>query len=136
MKKRMLSMLLAIVMVVGMLPVEALAMDAAHTCGGDCLVCRVADSINALPAADEITAENAAAVIDAIHAIDRIKVELTDDEYDELLTLVDQGENEAGGGLGVPVRYMEAVEAIRAFGGNTLAITKKFANYDGGVPEA
>lgn len=135
MKKRMLSMLLAIVMVVGMLPVEALAVDTVHTCGGDCLVCQLADSINALPAADEITAENAAAVIDAIHAIDRIKVELTDDEYDELLTLVDQGENEAGAGLGVPVRYMEAVEAIRAFGGNTLAITKKFVNYDGGVPE-
>lgn len=136
MKKRLLALVLTLAMVFGLMSTAVLAddgADATHICGGsDCLVCNVADKINALPASDSITLDNAAAVTDQIHAIDRIKVDLTDSQYEELLTLVDQGDNGSGGGLGVPVRYMEAVEAIRNLtGGGSLYIGKSFISADG-----
>ena len=64
-----------------------------------------------MPEARDISAENAAEVTDTLHAIDCVKFELTDEEYDELLSLVTTAENN-NGGLPVPKAYMEALNAI------------------------
>ena len=114
------------------IPDEREEETAAHEDCGDCLVCEVAVMINDLPVAEDITEENAAAVIDQIHAIDRIKFDLTDEEYEELLLLVDQGEDDSGGGLGVPVRYMDTMAAILALeDGAEFYISKEFLSADG-----
>ncbi len=134
MNKKILLFLLTAVMVVCLIP-SAFAANDVHTCdsanGTYCIVCDVAEKINALPAADEITVNNAAKVTDEIHAIDRIKGALTDEQYEELLTLVECGNDGSGYGTDVPARYMEALEKVREFGGNTLAISKKFVAADG-----
>ena len=77
------------------LPMTANA--AQHVCTQTpCPVCQVADLINGLPEKSQITIQNAASIIDQIHAIDRLKVELTDEQYDELLTKVAQGVSLSG----------------------------------------
>lgn len=134
MNKKILLFLLTFLTVLYLIP-SALAADEAHNCNMSeedyCIVCDVAQKINALPAADDITVNNAAVVTDKIHAIDRIKGELTDEQYEELLTLVDCGNDGSGYGTDVPVRYMEALEKIRELGGNSLYVAKKFIAADG-----
>ena len=86
-----------------------------------CLVCDVANKVNALPLAEEITVENAAEVTQQIHDIDRIKYDLTDDEFEELRALVEV-EN-----YGDVVRYDEAVHAVQNVqGGAWFVVTKSF----------
>lgn len=138
MKRRILSFVLSALMLTGFLQPTALAaMDGSghHVCDDPsayCLVCDVAEKINALPEDADITLSNVAAVTDQIHAIDRIKFDLNDDQYLELLTLVDQGDDGSGGGLGIPVRYIEAVEAVKALGGGGFVlIGKRFTAEDG-----
>lgn len=124
MNRRVLSFALAIIMLFCMISSTAIAADV-HETGDNCLACQVAALINALPDADDITIDNAAQVIDQIHAIDRIKFDLTDEEYDVMLTLVD-GEYAAG-----PARYNTAVAKLNDLvGGCQLAITKAFCADD------
>lgn len=102
--------------------VTASAEEIRHVCTENeyCLVCDVANQINALPTPEEITIENAAAVTQQIHNIDRIKWEMTDEEFEEFRTLV-KVEN-----YGDIVRYNNAVEKLREFDGFTqFAISKK-----------
>jgi len=121
-KKTVLSLFLALLL---LLPMTANA--AQHVCTQTpCLVCQVADLINGLPEANEITLENAASVIDRIHAIDRLKVALTDEQYDELLTKVVQGNDGSGYGTGVPLRYSAAVNQVLSLTGCDLYIQKDF----------
>lgn len=131
--KKILSVLLSIAMVCSMLPISALAATDAngvHICenAGDCLVCEVADKINALP---DVTAESAAAAMEQLYAIDRIKFDLTDDEYDELLTLVDV-ENYA------PARYFDTIDALLALEEDVafFVVTKSFISDEGTVSAA
>lgn len=94
MKTRCFTLFLTALLALSLLPMTAFAASTHASCtGNSCLVCEVADRINALPKADKITAENAAEVMERLHAIDRIKFDLSDDQYEELLTLVDQGDN-------------------------------------------
>lgn len=113
------------------LPMTANA--AQHVCTQTpCPVCQVADLINGLPEKSQITIQNAASIIDQIHAIDRLKVELTDEQYDELLTKVAQGNDGSGYGTAVPIRYVEAVDALTSLtGGATLYPVKRFLAADG-----
>jgi len=131
--KRTLSLLVAACLIMALVPTAAFA--AAPHCdkaADDCIVCKVAAMINALP--NEVTIANAAAVTEQIHAIDRIKVELSDDEYLELLTLVEEGTNEQGQGLGIPKKYFDTLDALtKVGGGGSLFIVKKFAAPDGPV---
>lgn len=105
-----------------------------------CLVCDVAAKINALPAAADISVDNAAAVIDQIHAIERLTPDIyADDEgdnYSELLDLVENGNDGSGYGQDVPLRYINAVTKIRELGGNTLLVSKKFVAEDGSTVDA
>jgi len=133
MKKRIVSLFLAAVFACALLPMTAFAAPShpSHS-GTDCLICAVADKINALPKRSEITLDNAASVQNQIHAIDRIKTDLTDEQYEELLTLVDQGSNGSGGGLGIPVRYTDAIAAVNALtDGGEFLISKDFLAADG-----
>ena len=102
-----------------------------HT--GYCLASDVASQINALPAPDEITLENAMEVTQQIHNIDRIKWDLdTDEELEEFYSLVTEvGENF------MPTRYENAIKKLQEFKGFTqFVIQKKFdlggevLNYD------
>lgn len=103
---------------------------AAHADCDGCLVCEVADMINDLPDAEDITEENAAAVIDQIHAIDRVKFDLTDDEYLELMELIELETPDFG--MAVPARYQAAVAAILALeDGAEFYISKEFLSVDG-----
>ena len=134
MKKRILSMILALVLVVGIMPTATFASigeDEKHLCdapGSYCLVCEVAEKINALPAKDDINVNNAAAVIEDIHAIDRIKFDLTDEQYEELLTLV-ENENYA------PARYFDAIDAIKEIEKDytSFVVVKSFSSESGNV---
>lgn len=129
--KALLVLVLSLVMMLSLAVVSAAAVDANgdHVCDSTpCLVCDVAGKINALPAAGEITVDNAAAVTEQIHAIDRVKVDLTDEQYDELLTVVATRPNGSGYGLDEPVRYMEAVEKVVSLNaGGSLYITKSYS---------
>lgn len=109
--KKIMVIVLSVLMVFSVMPM-AFAQDA-HNCvdADNCLVCYIAELINSLPEARDISAENAAEVTDTIHAVDCVKFELTDEEYDELLSLVATAENN-NGGLPVPKAYMEALNAI------------------------
>ncbi len=140
MKKRILSLLCVIAMCVTVLPINVVAAvdaDGNHLCAvaeSDCIVCDVAHKINSLPEAENITIENAAMVTNAVHEIDRIKGKLTDEEYDELLTLVEQETDESGQGLNVPARYMQAVDVLKRLNaGGSLYVSKKFVGEDGAV---
>lgn len=90
-----------------------------YTQGKDyCLVCDIAKKINDLPLPDDINIYNAASVVSQIHAIDRIKFDLTDDEYYEMLPLLDGGID----------RYFNAVEAVNKISGDIqIAIVKKYS---------
>ena len=93
-----------------------------HVCadGEYCLVCDVAEQVDALPTADEITLDNAAAVTQQIHNIDRIKYDMSDEQFDQFRTLVEV-EN-----YGDVVRYDNAVAKLQSLQGYTqLAIAKK-----------
>ncbi|MBR6568625.1 MAG: InlB B-repeat-containing protein [Clostridia bacterium] len=109
--KKIMVIVLSVLMAFSVMPM-AFAQDA-HNCvdADNCLVCYIAELINSLPEAKDISAENAAEVTDTIHAVDCVKFELTDEEYDELLSLVAAAEN-SNGGLPVPKAYMEALNAI------------------------
>lgn len=109
--KKFMVIILSVLMAFSVIPM-AFAQDA-HNCvdADNCLVCCIAELINSLPEAKDISAENAAQVTETIHAVDCVKFELTDEEYDELLSLVVTAENN-NGGLPVPKAYMEALNAI------------------------
>ncbi|MBQ8028778.1 MAG: InlB B-repeat-containing protein [Clostridia bacterium] len=109
--KKIMVIILSVLMAFSVMPMT-FAQDV-HSCvdADNCLVCNVAELINSLPEARDISAENAAEVTDTLHAIDCVKFELTDEEYDELLSLVTTAENN-NGGLPVPKAYMEALNAI------------------------
>ncbi len=127
--KRFFAALMAMMLC---MTLAAAAAQGTHCNDKNCLVCEVAELINALPAAEEITIDDAATVINQIHAIDRIKMDLTDDEYDELLELVDEKQDVSGGGLGVPARYVDALDAVEALTGvGSLISNKSF--YAGGA---
>ncbi len=136
MKNKRISVFLAVLVAVLLLPAtvfSAFAVTPKHSCSDPavCTVCTVADMINALPDAAQITVDNAAAVTEQIHAIDRVKVELDEDEYDELLTLVDNERPASGFGANVPTRYVKAVETIRNLtGGGSLFVAKVFSTGD------
>ncbi len=88
-----------------------------------CLVCDVAEQINALPDPSDITLENAAETIQQIHNIDRIKYDLSDDEFDELTELVDVDTSYYG--IGRIVKYYDAIDALNNLqGGVSLQISK------------
>ena len=131
--KRAICLLITALFVMAMTPAMAAACThSAPVADSDCIVCKVAAMINALPAKDDITIDNAAKVIDDIHAIDRIKYDLSDEEYEEMLTLVEEAKDVSGGGLSVPKHYVEAVEKINSLtNGGWLAVGKKFVAADG-----
>ncbi len=97
-----------------------------------CLVDDIASKINALPEDKDVKVENAAWVIDQIHAIDRLKVELTEGQYEELLALIESGDDGSGFSV-VPMRYARVVDAIQKLGGNSLLVTKKYVAESGSV---
>ena len=135
MTKKILAWIVAAAMVLTMMPAMTLTASAAndHLCDDKdaCIVCTVAEKINALPEADDIDVNNAAAVVEQIHAIDRVKMELTDDQYDELLTLIETRRPSSGYGVDEPKAYMEALEELASLdAGGSLYIAKSF--YSGG----
>ncbi len=91
----------------------ASAADATHNCeeSAYCLVCDVADKINGLPEASEITIDNAADVIQQIHDIDRIKYDLSDEQFEELAEMV---EIDYSYNMGHVVKYYDAIDAINS----------------------
>ncbi len=133
--KKVIAIVLSAIMMLSLMP-TAFASDA-HNCNDtkDCLVCHLAELINSLPEAEKISAENAAEVTDILHAIDCMKFDLSDAEYDELMTLVVNQES-AIGGLPAPKAYMEALNAIvNLQEGCTFLISKRaeiagIENYD------
>jgi len=133
MTKKILAWIVAAAMVLTMMPTITLTASAAkdeHGCGdkADCLVCIVADMINELPEADDIDVNNAAAVVEQIHAIDRIKGDLSEDQYDEMIKLVEAGNDGSGYGVDVPTGYLEAVTAVNDLqAGGSLYIQKKYS---------
>ena len=132
--KRAICLLMTALFVMAMTPAMAAACThSAPAADSNCIVCKVAAMINALPAKDDITIDNAAAVTDRIHAIDRVKVEIeTDEEYEALLKLVNTTDNGSVAGYDVPQRYVDAVDKVSQLtGGGSLYITKKFVAADG-----
>ncbi len=133
--KKVLAIVLSAVMMLSLMPM-AFASDA-HNCNDakDCLVCYLAELINSLPEAKEISVDNAAEVTDTLHAIDCVKFDLSDAEYDDLMTLVVNKESDIGG-LPAPKAYMEALNAVvNLQEGCTFAISKRaeiagIENYD------
>lgn len=122
MKHLRLAALLAALILILCVPFGALAQSSAihsthaQTVSSGCLPCRVKAMLLALPEADAITIENAAAVTEQLHAIDRIKFDLDDnDPYD----MSDVHPH--------TTRYFAAVEKIRQLTGANLLITKSFA---------
>ena len=90
-----------------------------------CLVCDVAEKINALPNESDITIDNAAAVMQQINDIDRIKYNLSDAQfYDELIYMVDHHDN--GVDHNVITKYDNAVKKVRDLTGVNFAISKSF----------
>ncbi len=95
----------------GINAVQASAEENAHSaCADYCLVCDLAEKINALPDSADITVENAAETIQRIHDIDRIKYDLTDEEFDELTQLVEV--DTTGYGVGKITKYYAAIDAL------------------------
>lgn len=127
---KMLAILLSVIMAVSCLPVAFAAETHACDKDDDCLVCYIAELINSLPAAEEITAENAAKVTDTLHAIDCVKFDLSDAEYEELMTLVAAEESDIGG-MAVPKAYTQALNAIVNLEEGCELYISKFAVVDG-----
>lgn len=108
-------------------PVIGASAEESHTaCEGYCLVCDLAGKINALPASHEITADNLAETIQQINDIDRIKFNLTDEQFYELTTLVETHDD--GVDSNVITRYASAVDKARELSGSgvNLVIAKSF----------
>lgn len=130
-KRRVLAVLVALAMLIGGLPVSGLEANAAQKhCknSDDCIVCTIAEMINDLPDAEDIDVYNAAAVVEQIHAIDRIKGELSDDEYEEMLDLIDTIPPKSGFGMDISKKYEEAVDKVTSLNaGGSLYITKKYS---------
>ncbi len=134
MTKKLLTLVMIAAMVLGMMTAAAAADGDAieHQLHDGCGVCQLADMINMLPEKEDITLDNATAVINQIHAIDRSKYDLLNgvygdeaEAYDLLLTLVDSQPNSTGfDGTNEPRKYVEAVEKIRSLTGINLMITK------------
>ncbi|MBQ9730381.1 MAG: hypothetical protein IJV80_06195 [Clostridia bacterium] len=94
---------------------------------GYCLACDVAEQINALPAASDITLDNAAAVTQQIHNIDRIKFGLSDAEFSEMVDYLSVELTDTGFGVGEVTKYEEAIDAVESLvGGSWFAVQKKF----------
>ena len=91
-----------------------------------CLVCDIASKINALPDAEDISVDNLAEVIQGINDIDRIKFDLTDEQFEELVTLVETHDN--GVDSHVITKYDNALNKARELSNNgvNLAVSKKF----------
>ncbi len=87
--------------------------------GEYCLVCDVAAKVNAIPDEENITIENAATVMQQINDIDRIKYDLSDEQYDEFEALVETS------GYGQVTRYNNAVNKIKNLTGVRLVVTKQ-----------
>lgn len=110
MKKMWFILLVALCL---LLPFGALATHVDHT-SPYCLACDVEAKIQALPDTENITLQNAAQVLDQIHAIDRIKFDLTDQAYEAVIKDDVQ-------------RYHEAVAKIETLTGVRLTIDKSFS---------
>ncbi len=131
-----IALFVALTCAFGVTSSTALAATTDHSlCENDseyCLVCDVAEKVNAIPNAEDITIDNAAKVMQQINDIDRIKFDLSDDEYDELLELVDTQPNASGNGLHDIAKYVNAVNKIKELTGVKLAISKSL-NLGNGV---
>lgn len=139
--QKLLAVSLCMAVVLLGTPVTTFADPHAHTTeysgtkGDDdyCLVCDVATKVNNLyrDSVDEITVENAAKVISQIHAIDQIKFELEDEQYEELIALTDGWSEGEYGEL--PSKYFKAKEKINELGrtGGWLYSTKKVLGVGG-----
>ena len=105
---------------------RAKAESAHNDCEEYCLVCDLAGKINALPEAEDITTQNLASVIQQINDIDRIKYDLTDEEFEELTLLVETHDD--GVESNVITRYATAVDKARELSGSgvNFAIAKSF----------
>lgn len=134
-KFRPVCLILVLCLVLAMLPVSAMAVSddhsshttydsdcdvcldairAIHASHADmaCIPCKVKALIGELPNEEEINVGNAAAVTEKIHAIDRIKFELTDPEYYALIDIDVH-------------KYHNAVKKIGQLdGGGWLVVTK------------
>lgn len=93
MKRRILASLLSLCLLVGLLPTTALAAEnnlcIHHTThkegyGYKCRICPVQKLIDALPDEDRITSKNAADVVAQLDAIDEARMELMDNEQEQL----------------------------------------------------
>ncbi|MBQ2829466.1 MAG: S-layer homology domain-containing protein [Oscillospiraceae bacterium] len=119
----------ALALVVAVLPLVGLdgaADEPRHQyCIGDeCGVCELADMIYSLPAdTSEITLENAAQVLDQLHAIDRMKYDafLPYEYDDDVFDTVYMAFAELCGGVGyggMPTRFSAALDKINDLGMN------------------
>ncbi len=95
-----------------------------NSSGMYCLVCDVAGKINTLPNTQDINIDNAISVIQQINDIDRIKFALSDNEFTELVSLVDTYSN--GVDNFVITKYQNAIDVVRELTGVNLAISKSF----------
>ena len=97
-----------------------------QNCEGYCLVCDLAEKINALPNAEEVNIDNLAEVIQQINDIDRIKYDLTDEQFEELTALVETHDD--GVDHNVITRYSLALNKARELtgAGINFAIAKSF----------
>ncbi|MBQ3497256.1 MAG: S-layer homology domain-containing protein, partial [Oscillospiraceae bacterium] len=121
----------ALALVVAVLPFVGLGGSAdgsahRHCIGEGCGVCELASMIYSLPAdTSEITLENAAQVLDTLHAIDRAKYdaflpyEANEDVFDavyEDFAALCGGVVPSGEHAGTPVRYLDVLNKIESLG--------------------
>ncbi len=123
------TLFVALTCAFGVTSTSALAATTNHSlCANDseyCLVCDVAEKVNAIPDVENITIENAATVMQQINDIDRIKFDLTDEQYDEFEELVETS------GYGQVTRYNNAVNKILQLdNGAEFYVTKDFLGLD------
>lgn len=104
-----------------------------QNCEGYCLVCDLAEKINVLPNPVDINVDNLAGVIQQINNIDRIKYDLTDEQFEELTALVETHDD--GVDHNVITRYSLALDKARELSGCgvNFAIAKSFYMGDEGL---
>lgn len=104
----------------------AMAEGEHQNCEGYCLVCDLAEKINALPNVEDINMDNLAGVIQQINNIDRIKYDLTDEQFEELTALVETHDD--GVDHNVITRYSLVLDKARELSGSgvNFAISKSF----------